>query len=335
MYTDGACLGNPGPGGWAWAVPDGPWASGAEAASTNQRMELTAALEALRAVPGPVEVRSDSRYLVDGFNQRWYEGWEQRRWRNARGQEVANQDLWRPLVEEFRRRGDELAITWVRGHAGDTWNDVVDRLATEAAATQLGRRGEGRPGDLGAADQVGPAGAAARSGGGDRGLGHRVVVLGHRPPELGGYDDNPVAAGVRRRLAEALRGLRAVHPDLVVLTGLGLGAEQLGAEAAAQAEVPYVAVLPFPDPDAPWPPASRARFRELVDGAREVVVRSRQAPTSRQAAGLAIGKRDDWLLGQADGALVVWDGADRALGRVVQALERRVPDEVWLIPPQP
>jgi ribonuclease HI len=338
VYTDGACIGNPGPGGWAWAVPDGAWASGAEAESTNQRMELRAALEALRAVDGPVEVRSDSRYLVDGCTKRWYVAWEAKGWKNAKGQPVANQDLWKPLVALFRARGSELTMTWVKGHGDDPWNDVVDRLATAAAAEQRELQGSTPPTQLGPADRVGgparPSAGARATAPGAVVDGHRVVVLGHRPPQLGGYEENPVATAVRRRLTEILAGLVAVHPDLVVLTGLGLGAEQLGAEAAQAAAVPYVAVLPFPDPDAVWPAASRERFRQLVDGARAVVVRSSERPSSKQAAGMAIGRRDEWLLAQADGALVVWDGKDPLVGRTVQALERRVPDDVWVVPPE-
>jgi len=83
-YTDGACIGNPGPGGWAWAVPGGAFASGSAAATTNQRMEVQAALEAIRAIEGPLRIVSDSKYVVDCFNQRWYDGWERRDWKNAK-----------------------------------------------------------------------------------------------------------------------------------------------------------------------------------------------------------------------------------------------------------
>ena len=90
VYTDGACSGNPGPGGWAWAVPDGPFRSGAEARTTNQRMELKAALEALRSLDGPVVVMSDSTYVVNCFRDRWYEGWIRRGWKTTAGKPVAN-----------------------------------------------------------------------------------------------------------------------------------------------------------------------------------------------------------------------------------------------------
>jgi ribonuclease HI len=106
VYTDGACLGNPGPGGWAWAEPGGAYASGADPRTTNQRMEITAALEGVRAHPGPLEVVSDSTYVVNCFRDRWWEGWLRRGWTNAAKKPVANRDLWEPLVELVRTRGD-------------------------------------------------------------------------------------------------------------------------------------------------------------------------------------------------------------------------------------
>jgi ribonuclease HI len=141
VYTDGACLGNPGPGGWAWAVPDGPFASGAEAYSTNQRMEIQAALEAVRALlaTGPLEVVSDSTYVVNCFRDRWWEGWLARGWKNSQRKDVANRDLWEPLIDLYRAAAN-ITFRWVKGHSSDPMNDLVDRLAVEAALTQLGRR---------------------------------------------------------------------------------------------------------------------------------------------------------------------------------------------------
>ena len=141
VYTDGACSGNPGPGGWAWAVPGGAWASGAEAHTTNQRMEITATLEAVRALDGPLEVVSDSTYVVNCFRDRWWQGWIARGWRNSAGKPVANQDLWVPLIELYRSRAD-VSMRWVKGHSGDPLNDLVDRLAVEASLTQRARSGE-------------------------------------------------------------------------------------------------------------------------------------------------------------------------------------------------
>ena len=162
VYTDGACSGNPGPGGWAWAIADGEFASGAEAHTTNQRMEITAALEAVRSIPGPLEVVSDSTYVVHCFRDRWHEGWKRRGWRNSQKQPVANRDLWEPFIELVLSRGD-VTFRWVKGHSGDVMNDVVDRLAVEAATTQAQRTGDAPPVKLGPAEAFG-TGESGRSG---------------------------------------------------------------------------------------------------------------------------------------------------------------------------
>ena len=140
VYTDGACSGNPGPGGWAWAVPDGPFASGAEAHSTNQRMEISAVLHAVHAHDGPLDVVSDSTYVVNCFRDKWYVGWRQRGWTNSQRKPVANRDLWEPLIDLVLARGD-VTFRWVKGHGGDKMNDFVDQLAVEASLTQTGRTG--------------------------------------------------------------------------------------------------------------------------------------------------------------------------------------------------
>lgn len=141
VYTDGACMRNPGPGGWAWAIEGGPWASGVEAQSTNQRMEITAALEALRALDGQVVVVSDSTYVVNCFRDKWWVGWLQRGWTNKSRKAVANRDLWEPLIDLYRDRVDEVRFEWVKGHSGDPMNDLVDALAVEAAQTQQPAQG--------------------------------------------------------------------------------------------------------------------------------------------------------------------------------------------------
>ncbi len=142
VYTDGSCLGNPGPGGWAWVVPDGAYASGAEPRTTNQRMEIKAVLEALRSLGGsePIEVVSDSSYVVNCFRQRWWEGWFRRGWRNSQGRPVANRDLWEALFELALDGERTVTFRWVKGHSGDPWNDEVDRLAVEAASSGRGQR---------------------------------------------------------------------------------------------------------------------------------------------------------------------------------------------------
>jgi ribonuclease HI/uncharacterized phage-like protein YoqJ len=316
-------------------VPGGRFASGAEALTTNQRMEVTAALEAVTSLDGALEVVSDSTYVVNCFRDRWWEGWIARGWRTTAKQPVANRDLWEPLVAAVQADPERVHFRWVKGHGTDPVNDLVDRLAVEAARTQAGRAGERPPTDLGPADDPAAAGSSAAA---DPRLppGRRVVVAGHRPPALGGYDPNPVADRARARLAEVLAAKRELHPDLVVLSGLGLGAEQLGAEAAAAAGVPYVAVLPYPDPDSVWPAPSRARFRELLAGAKGQVVLQAKAPPSRQQAGAALRRRDAWLARNADEAVVVWDEDDADVGRLVSSLRDALgEEEVWVIPPSP
>ena len=128
--------------GWAWAVPDGPYASGAEPRSTNQRMEILAVVKALEAIDGPVHVRSDSTYVVNCFRDRWYEGWRRRGWKNTAGKPVANRDLWEPLLRLALDPVRPVRFSWVKGHSGDEMNDRVDQLAVEAATTQSGVTGE-------------------------------------------------------------------------------------------------------------------------------------------------------------------------------------------------
>lgn len=133
VYTDGACSGNPGPGGWAWAVEDGRQDSGGEAPSTNQRMEIRAALEAVRALPRPLVVVSDSTYVVKCFNDGWWRRWRANNWVTSAKKPVVNRDLWEPLVDLVADRED-IEFRWVKGHSGHPMNDLADRLAVAAAA---------------------------------------------------------------------------------------------------------------------------------------------------------------------------------------------------------
>jgi ribonuclease HI len=145
VYTDGACRGNPGPGGWAWAIPGGRFASGADPATTNQRMEITAVLEALRTLTpeeaSDIEVISDSTYVVNCFRDRWWQGWQRRNWKNSQNKPVANRDLWEPLIELALSSESNVTFRWVKGHSGDRWNDRVDELATIAADRGVGESG--------------------------------------------------------------------------------------------------------------------------------------------------------------------------------------------------
>jgi ribonuclease HI len=144
VHADGACAGNPGPGGWAAIIVDGHderVVTGAAPLTTNQRMELTAAIEALAAIPGHrrVHLSSDSAYVVNCFRDRWWERWERAGWLNAARQAVANRDLWERLLAQTRRHD----VHWhkVKGHSGDVMNERVDALARGAIAADAATRG--------------------------------------------------------------------------------------------------------------------------------------------------------------------------------------------------
>lgn len=144
VYTDGACRGNPGPGGWAWAIDATHYAAGPERATTNQRMELRAAIEAVRDnADGPLEVVSDSSYVVHCFRDRWYEGWRKRGWKNSQRQNVANRDLWEELLALTVDARRDVRFSWVKGHSGHPMNEFVDSLATAAADSQRELRAGG------------------------------------------------------------------------------------------------------------------------------------------------------------------------------------------------
>lgn len=138
IYTDGACSGNPGPGGWAAVIIDGEADAGAaeisggEAHTTNQRMELQAAIEGLRALSRPSRVRlhSDSAYLVNAFRRGWIPRWQAKGWRTAANKPVQNQDLWRALIALDSKH----CVEWlkVKGHSDDYYNNLCDSLARRA-----------------------------------------------------------------------------------------------------------------------------------------------------------------------------------------------------------
>lgn len=134
IWTDGACRGNPGPGGWAAVVADGPELSGGLPHTTNNVMEMTAALEGLRHLaPGSlVCVVTDSRYLHDGMTS-WLAGWKRRGWKTAGGAPVKNQELWLAL-EAAAQRHAAVRWHWIKGHVGHPLNERADVLAVAAAA---------------------------------------------------------------------------------------------------------------------------------------------------------------------------------------------------------
>ena len=144
IYTDGACSGNPGPGGWGAVLRAGPHErelKGGEAATTNNRMELTAAIAALEALKRPslVRLHTDSSYLKDGIT-RWRHGWKRNGWKTASKQPVKNEDLWRRLDAAAGQH--DVQWLWVKGHAGNPGNERADELANRGMAEALaGARG--------------------------------------------------------------------------------------------------------------------------------------------------------------------------------------------------
>ncbi len=327
VYTDGACSGNPGPGGWAWAVPDGPFASGGAPLTTNQRMELSAVLDAITTLDHPLDVISDSTYVVNCFRDRWWEGWIARDWKNSQRKPVANRDLWEPLVEAVRN-GD-VVFRWVKGHSGDKWNDFADALAVEVGLSQEARSGD-RAESVDAAQKA-PTPAPGRADGPG---GHRLLFTGHRPPELGGYDATETHDRLLDHLTDIVRAKGVMHDDLTVISGMGLGTETLGVEAAVRVGVDYIPVLAFPGMEEPWPRKTRDRFRRLIGGATEVITLDRSKPETKQKLVASYARRDAWLRQQADEAVVVWDGKDGYLAKTVRSITDEVGEEnVWVVDP--
>ncbi|MFU8813672.1 MAG: ribonuclease HI [Balneolaceae bacterium] len=136
LYTDGACSGNPGPGGWgALLIWNGneKELSGGEPHTTNNRMEMQAVIEGLRALTRPcaVDVYSDSALIVNAFRKGWIDNWQQKGWKKADKKPVENRDLWEALLAEMNRH--HVRYHKVKGHSGDVRNDRVDALAVQAS----------------------------------------------------------------------------------------------------------------------------------------------------------------------------------------------------------
>jgi ribonuclease HI len=142
IFTDGACRGNPGPGGWAALLVAGAERkeiSGAEAATTNNRMELTAAIEGLCALKRrcAVKLYTDSKYVLQGITE-WLPNWKARGWRTAAREPVKNQDLWQLL--DTAAQSQDIQWNWIKGHSGHDGNEYVDQLANIAIDRLLGER---------------------------------------------------------------------------------------------------------------------------------------------------------------------------------------------------
>ncbi|WP_341916687.1 ribonuclease HI [Polaromonas sp. YR568] len=143
IYTDGACKGNPGPGGWGAMLTSGDTVKelfGGEMGTTNNRMEMTAVIEALAALKRPCRVTLylDSEYVRKGITE-WISGWKARGWRTAAKQPVKNIDLWQKLDNLITSSGHTIEWRWVKGHAGDPGNERADALANKGVVLALSR----------------------------------------------------------------------------------------------------------------------------------------------------------------------------------------------------
>ena len=132
VYTDGACSGNPGKGGWGAVLiynSKEKQFSGADPSTTNNRMELTAVIEALKALKEPCEVTltTDSKYVCDAINKGWVYSWQKKGWKKADGKKALNVDLWQQLLEQLQNH--KVEFVWVKGHAGHKYNEICDTLA--------------------------------------------------------------------------------------------------------------------------------------------------------------------------------------------------------------
>ena len=147
IYTDGACKGNPGPGGWGVLLQSGETRKelyGGETGTTNNRMELMAVIQALEALKRPcaVTLYLDSQYVLKGITE-WLPGWKAKGWRTASKQPVKNQELWQRLDDLLTRSGHVVDWRWVRGHNGDPGNERADALANMGVETVQKRRAAG------------------------------------------------------------------------------------------------------------------------------------------------------------------------------------------------
>ena len=141
IYTDGACKGNPGPGGWGVLLKSGATEKelyGGERQTTNNRMEMIAVIEALKALKRPCQVilHLDSQYVLKGITE-WLPGWKARGWRTASKEPVKNADLWQELDALVQAGGHRIDWRWVRGHAGDPGNERADALANQGVVMAL------------------------------------------------------------------------------------------------------------------------------------------------------------------------------------------------------
>ena len=275
VYTDGACSGNPGPGGWAWATVDGRSASGGELDSTNQRMELTAVLEAVKGLTSePLEIYSDSTYVVNCFNDGWYKGWLNRGWKTSQRKPVANRDLWEPLIDLYLERINEISLVWVKGHSGNKMNDAVDAMAV-AEVDKIKKAQKSTP----VVDKTPVPWPVDRA----------IAVIG-------------VGDGSKKQKAAVANAVAQVKESTdIIISGLRRGSELTIAELAHKSGISLGVVLPFADPVGHWSRPDQERFLKAVESAQWVVTLKGVKSQSVEA----LEARDLWLQSAVLGVIVV------------------------------
>lgn len=292
IYTDGACSGNPGPGGWAWADTEGGRNAGGARDTTNQRMELQAVLEAVRSNSGQLTIYSDSTYVVNCFNDQWYEGWLKRDWKNSQKKPVANRDLWEPLVELYLKRSDELTFIWVKGHSGNKMNDLVDAMAVSARDEQMGHLEDDKAEEKRSIE----ANEAAAAPDAPWNTDGAIAITGATELTADQIDELEITVG----------GLDTDQDVLV--SGLRRGPELLAAEYAIKNSIPLAVVLPFSDPARRWPASDKARFDSCIQGSQWLI--TLEGDDAKPAT--AVAARDRWLWNNVVGAIVVGDSSRTA-----------------------
>jgi len=209
IHTDGACSGNPGPGGWAAILTFGnreKELNGGEPDTTNNRMELMAAISALEALkrPSRVDLRTDSKYVQDGISK-WIHNWKRNGWKTADKKPVKNGDLWRRLDTAVARH--QVHWHWVKGHAGHDMNERADELARQAIA-EVRKSGEAFSAEVKSAPPSDPPPHSAE----DEALLRRAIALSEAAIELGGRPFGAVVTDDGGRIVAEAKGLPSVEP---------------------------------------------------------------------------------------------------------------------------
>ena len=336
VYTDGACSGNPGPGGWAWAVPGGPFRSGAEARTTNQRMELAAALEALRSLDGPVVVMSDSTYVVNCFRDRWYDGLDPAGLAEH-GPQAGGQP--RPVGTADRAGAGPWGRAGGRqGRHRLPLGQGPQRRSDERRRRPAGGRGRADPGGPRRRPHARPGrpGAVRPSGRPRRPAARRPADAGRRSPaararrlragQPGGGRRAPAAGRDPGGQGRAARRSRRRHRPSARRRAAGRGGRGRG----RRFRMSPCCRTRSPTASGPTPPAGGSR--SCSGGRRRRSSSSgRSRPTASGPEGRWPGATAGWRH-QVDEAVVVWNGKDPNVGKLVRKLQGRLGEEnVWIV----